>query len=142
MAKAKEGDTVKVHYKGTLDNGEVFDSSDGKDPLEFKLGAQQVIKGFNDAVVGMEPGKKKKIHIPKEEAYGEANPQLVQQIPKSNFGDSEIKEGMILGFKAPGLDQEIPGIVKKIEGDTVTVDFNPPMAGNDLNFELTLVEIV
>ena len=87
MKKAKENDKVKVHYTGSLENGEVFDSSKGKEPLEFTLGQGQVIKGFDEGVMGMEINEKKTINIPADQAYGQSNKELIQEVPKSHLAD-------------------------------------------------------
>lgn len=137
----KKGDKVKVHYTGTLDDGTVFDSSEKHgQPLEFEVGAGMVIKGFDDALIGMEPGKEKEIHIDVKEAYGDPNPQLVQQVPKEKI-PAEAKEGSTLIMGLPN-GQQMPAKVIKIKADTATLDLNHPLAGNALNFKLKLVEIV
>src|SRR6185295_13648795 len=97
MQEAKKGDKVKVHYHGTLTNGETFDSSTGREPLEFEVGSGMVIKGFDDGVTGMRVGEKKTINIPYDEAYGPRNPEMVIEMPKDRFPpDMELELGMPL----------------------------------------------
>ena len=138
---AKANDKVKVHYKGTLSNGEIFDTSEGKDPLEFTLGAGQVIPGFDNAVQGLKIEESKTINIPAAEAYGELKDELIQQVPKAQL-PPEIKPevGMQLASQTPD-GQRIPLVITKVEEDTITMDANHPLAGKDLTFELTLVSI-
>lgn len=138
---AKANDKVKVHYKGTLSNGEVFDSSEGRDPLEFTLGAGQVIPGFDNGVVGMEVDETKKIEISSNEAYGDVRQDLIQEVPKSNL-PPEIKPeiGMQLVSNTPD-GQQIPLVVTEIKEESITVDANHPLAGKDLTFEVKLVSI-
>jgi len=138
----KTNDTVKVHYTGTLDDGSVFDTSAEREPLEFTVGANQVIKGFEDGVVGMEIGEKKKIHIPCAEAYGEKNDQLIFDFPKNQFPEEmELKIGMEVQMMTQD-QQPVFVTISEIEGENVKLDANHPMAGKDLNFELELVEIL
>ncbi|MBN2101373.1 MAG: peptidylprolyl isomerase [Candidatus Aenigmarchaeota archaeon] len=140
----KKGDKVKVDYTGTLDDGTVFDSSthDGHShPLEFEVGSGQLIKGFDEAVVGMEVDDEKDIHIEAKDAYGDPNPQLMQKVPREHLPKEELKEGMMLAMSLPN-GQQIPGTIKEIGEKEVTIDFNHPLAGKALNFKIKLVEIV
>lgn len=139
--EVKKGDTVKVHYTGTLDDGKMFDSSEGKDPIEFKVGDGLVIKGFDKGVEGMKQGEEKEIHIECKDAYGEPNEELKKEVPKSSFPDNvELKIGMVLVVQGPN-GQQMPVRVVDIKGDKVTVDFNHPLAGKDLNFKVKVEEI-
>ncbi len=141
MKAAKKGDKVKVHYTGTLDNGTVFDSSVDREPLEFTVGEGMVIAGFDEAVAGMQVGETKSVHIPCEQAYGEHHAELAFDIDRRQMPPSITPEvGMQLSVK---LDNGGNGVVciSKIEGDTVTLDGNHPLAGKNLNFELSLVAI-
>lgn len=141
MAQAKKGDTVKVHYTGTLEDGSVFDSSDGHPPLEFKIGGGMVIPGFDAAVAGMEPGEKKSVLIPAEQAYGEHNSELVMTIPREHVPEDLKPEiGMRLEMGGPG-GELIQVVVLEENDDHVVLDANPPLAGQDLNFALELVSI-
>lgn len=132
------GDTVEVHYTGTLDNGDVFDTTKDNEPFQFTLGEGEVIDGFDEAVQGMEVGDEKEIHVKKEDAYGEPNPELVQEVPREQFGDAELEEGLMMEVQAQN-GQKIPAQVKEVGDSTVTLDMNPPLAGEDLNFEIELV---
>jgi peptidylprolyl isomerase len=140
MAQAKSGDTVRVHYTGTLQDGEVFDSSEGHDPLEFTLGEGQVIAGFDDAVEGMDEGERKIVTIPSGDAYGEHREELLLRVPRSQFPhDVEPEVGQELQM-AQGDDMFVV-TVREVGEDAVTLDANHPLAGKDLTFALTLVEI-
>ncbi len=141
MSEAKSGDTVKVHYTGTLTDGTEFDSSRGQEPLEFTLGQGQMISGFEEAVVGMALGENKTITIPSDEAYGERNDAMVQQVPRGAIPpEIELAEGMLL--QAQGPDGEtLRFTVADFNEEEVTVDGNHPLAGRDLTFELELVQI-
>ncbi|MFP4246839.1 MAG: FKBP-type peptidyl-prolyl cis-trans isomerase [Halochromatium sp.] len=141
MSEAKSGDTVKVHYTGTLADGTEFDSSRGQEPLEFTLGEGQMISGFEDAVLGMAPGENKTVTIVSDEAYGERNEAMVQQVPRSAIPpEIELSEGLLL--QAQGPDGEtLRFTVADFDDDEVTVDGNHPLAGRDLTFQLELVQI-
>ena len=142
MAQVKSGDKVKVHYHGKLTSGETFDSSDGRDPLEFEVGSGMVIKGFDDGVTGMAVGEKKTINIPYDEAYGPRNPEMVIEMPKERFPkDMEIALGMPLGMSDQQGNQFQVTVVE-IKETAVLLDANHPLAGQDLVFDLELVEIV
>ena len=141
MQQVKQGDTVKVHYHGRLTDGTTFDSSSGREPLEFQVGSGQVIKGFDDGVTGMGVGEKKTIQIPVQEAYGEKDENMVVEFPKSNFPpDLKPEVGMPLNM-TNGSGQVIPVVVVGIGEDSVTLDANHPLAGQDLIFDIELVEI-
>lgn len=141
MSQASTGDTVKIHYTGTLEDGKPFDSSEGREPLEFQLGSGQVIPGFDQAVTGMTVGESKTVSIAPEDAYGPRNEQAVQDVPKSALpADLEPVEGMML--QAQNQDQQpIQLTVVSVSEDSITVDANHPLAGKTLNFEISLVEI-
>ncbi|MCU7914682.1 MAG: peptidylprolyl isomerase [Candidatus Thiodiazotropha sp. (ex Gloverina cf. vestifex)] len=142
MRQVQEGDTVRIHYTGTLDNGTQFDTSAGQDPIEFTLGKKDVIPGFEDGVKGMQIGDQKKIHIPADEAYGERNDSLVEQVPLQNFPDDlELQVGMQLQAQSPN-GENFNVIVTALNEEAATIDGNHPLAGEALNFELELVEIV
>lgn len=142
MTQAKSGDTVRIHYTGTLDDGTQFDSSAGRDPLEFALGGGQVIPGFDSAVDGMAVGDNKTVTIPADEAYGERHEQLVQQVPKSALPEEmEPSVGMQLQSQSPD-GQVMNLVVTEVEDETITVDANHPLSGQALTFALELVEIV
>ncbi|HEY0273357.1 MAG TPA: FKBP-type peptidyl-prolyl cis-trans isomerase [Chitinophaga sp.] len=142
MQTVKQGDTVRVHYHGRLDNGATFDSSEGRAPLEFTVGAGMVIKGFDNGVIDMKIGDKKTVHISVEEAYGPKNQEMVLDFPKSNIPPDmkpEIgmdlqmsnNEGQVFQVKVVGINEEF-----------ITLDANHPLAGEPLTFDIELVEIV
>lgn len=141
MQQVKKGDKVKVHYHGKLTSGETFDSSTGREPLAFEVGSGMVIKGFDDGVTGMVVGEKKTINIPVEEAYGPSNPEAIVDMPKDRFPeDMELQVGMQLAMSnAEG--QQFPVVIKEIKEDSVLLDANHPLAGQELIFDLELVEI-
>ena len=142
MQTAKSGDKVKVHYHGKLTSGETFDSSEGRAPLEFEVGSGMVIKGFDEGVTGMSVGEKKTINIPVEEAYGPKNAEMVINMPKDRFPkDMELEEGMPL-MMSDGSGQNFQVVVTEIKDDSVILDANHPLAGQDLVFDIELVEIV
>jgi len=137
----KDNDVACVHYTGSLESGEVFDSSKGRQPLEFVVGSGQLIKGFDTAVVGMKVGDKKKVAIVPAEAYGERDDKRVQQVPRSMLPkEPEPKPGMMLTISTP-TGQMFPAKIDKVEKELVTIDFNHPLAGKKLNFEIEVVEI-
>jgi FKBP-type peptidyl-prolyl cis-trans isomerase 2 len=134
------GQTVRVHYKGTLKSGEQFDSSEGRDPLEFTVGTGDVIPGFDVAVANLQPGESTTVTIPAVEAYGEHMSEAVQPVPLSAFPETP-ETGWAIELTGPE-GEHIPAIVAGVEGDQVFLDFNHPLAGEDLTFDITLVELV
>ncbi len=141
MSHAKSGDTVKIHYTGTLDDGTEFDSSAGRDPLEFEVGSGQVIPGFDKAVEGMSVGDSKSVRIEADDAYGRRHDQLVQEVERSVLPDElDPKEGMALQSSSPD-GQVTQFMVTAVSADTITVDANHPLAGEALSFDIELVEI-
>jgi len=141
MSKAKKGDQVAVHYTGKLTDGTVFDSSEGREPLAFELGAGMMIKGFDAAVDGMEIGDKVTAEITAAEAYGESNPELIFDIPKTNFPpDLNPQTGQQLAMSQPN-GQQVPVKVKEVKDDSVVIDANHDLAGKDLVFDIELVSI-
>jgi len=142
MSQAKSGDTVRIHYTGKLDDGTQFDSSAGRDPLEFALGGGQVIPGFDAAVEGMAVGDSKSVSIEPGDAYGERHEQLVQDVPRSALPEQmEASVGMQLQGQSPD-GQVSQFLVTAVTEETITVDANHPLAGYRLNFDIELVEIV
>ena len=138
----EDGQKVKIHYTGTLDDGTKFDSSEGRDPLEFEMGAGMVIPGFETGVKDMAVGEKKSIHIPSTEAYGEKREEMVMQFERSQLPeDLEPEVGMGLQMQGP-QGQPIPVQITVVEDTTITIDANHPLAGQSLNFELELVEVI
>ncbi len=139
---AKRGDTVRVHYTGRLEDGTVFDTSLGRDPVEFILGAGQVIPGFEDAVVGMTPGETKAVKVLAEQAYGLYRPELVLEISRDEVPpDLDLEVGLQLVLREP-QGPLIPVTVTNLTESTVTLDANHPLAGQDLTFDIQLVEIL
>lgn len=142
MAEAKKGDTVKVHYTGKLEDGSVFDSSDGRDPLEFTLGEGQVIPGFEAAVVGMNASDSKTTTISSDDAYGPHRKEMVAAVDRDQFPPDITPEvGQQLQMQRPD-GQKIVVAVTEVSESSVTLDANHPLAGKDLTFEIELVEIV
>ena len=137
---AKSGDTVRVHYTGTLDDGSTFDSSEGKDPLEFTIGSGQVIPGFDAALDGLEIGESKKITIPAAEAYGDHNAEAVQVVPREAF-EQEPMIGGVVELAAPD-GRKLAAVITEVVEENITLDFNHPLAGKDLTFDIELVEVV
>ena len=141
MQQAKSGDTVKVHYSGRLNDGTTFDSSEGRDPLEFKVGNGDVIKGFDEGVTGMSVGDKKTVHIPANEAYGQKDDNRIVEFHRENFpADLEPEVGMQLNM-TNGSGQVIPVVIIGVGTESVTLDANHPLAGEDLIFDIELVDI-
>ena len=142
MQQVKSGDKIKVHYHGRLTNGETFDKSEGRESLEFEVGSGMVIKGFDDEVTGMAVGDKKTINIPADEAYGVKNYDMIIDMPKDRFPkDMEIEVGMPLSM-SDGQGQQFQVVVAEVQEDVIILDANHPLAGEDLIFDLELVEIV
>lgn len=142
MATAKPGDTVQIHYTGTLDDGSQFDSSIGREPLEFTLGAGQVIPGFDAAVSGLSEGESRTVRIEPEEAYGEVDDRLIQQIDRKQLPPNiPVEKGLQL---QAGRQSGAPMVVTVIDfdDDTVTLDGNHELAGKALTFAVELVKIV
>ncbi|KUK68567.1 MAG: Peptidyl-prolyl cis-trans isomerase [Methanomicrobiales archaeon 53_19] len=131
---ATEGDTVKVHYTGTLSNGTTFDSSAGREPLEFTLGEGQVIPGFEDAVLGMAVGEEKTVTIPVDQAYGSYDEDLILVVPREMVPDEIAVVGISL--------YQPRGTIISVDDEVVMIDQNHPLAGEDLTFTITLVEIL
>ena len=141
MPEAKNGDTVKVHYTGTLEDGSVFDSSKERDPLQFTLGKGQLIKGFEEAVIGMSAGETKSVRIPADEAYGSHREDLLLKFNKSDIPpDIEPKGGLVINLVSPD-GRNLLATITEISGDSITLDANHPLAGKDLTFNIEIVEI-
>jgi FKBP-type peptidyl-prolyl cis-trans isomerase 2 len=139
MSKVESGNTVRVHYTGTFENGEIFDSSVGNEPISFTVGTKQVIPGFENALMGMEVGENKTITLSPEEAYGNVESERIQEVPKEFVPDT-VKVGETL--TANTEQGPINVVVTEVRDDVVVLDGNHPMAGKVLNFDLELVEIV
>jgi peptidylprolyl isomerase len=141
MSKPQAGDTVRVHYTGTLDDGTQFDSSRDKDPLEFEMGKGQLISGFEQAVADLAPGESCSITLQPDEAYGQSNPEKIQDVPRQMMPDGvEMKVGMILQGQAADGSVDYFRVLE-FDEQKVTLDGNHPLAGKVLNFDIELVEI-
>ena len=141
MTAAKSGDTVRIHYTGTLNDGTTFDSSEGRDPLEFTLGSGQVIPGFDTAVDGMAVGDKKVAEIPADQAYGPRHDEAVQEVPCEQIpAEIPLEIGMQLQMQSP-TGQVMPVTVVEISDEIVKLDANHMLAGKDLTFAIELVSI-
>jgi len=142
MAQVKDGDVVRVHYTGKLTNGEQFDSSVGREPLEFTVGAGMMIKGFDDAMPGMEIGEKKTVSISPEEGYGEKSSEAIIEFPRENVPeDMKLEPGMSLTLSNQD-GQPVPVTVVEVKEDVIVLDANHFLAGQELVFDIELVEIV
>ena len=141
MTEIKSGDVVRIHYKGSLDDGTVFDSSEGRDPLEFTVGAGQIIPGLDKALPGMAVGEEKVVRAVADEAYGQAHPEATQAVPRGDIpAEIPLELGMRLNMQTP-QGQEVPVTVTEITDESVTLDANHPLAGKDLTFEIQVVSV-
>jgi peptidylprolyl isomerase len=138
----KKGDKIKVSYVGTLDDGTVFDDSDKHAaPLEFVVGSGQIIKGFDEAVIGMKKGDEKEIKLEPSEAYGEPDPKLIKKVPLDQLPkDKKLEKGMVMFVNLPN-GMQVPLTIKNITKKEATLDMNHPLAGKTLNFKIKIVEI-
>ena len=142
MSDAKTGDTVRIHYTGTLADGSTFDTSAGRDPLEFTVGSGQIIPGLDRAIAGMTVGETKTVAVPAAEAYGAHNPEGVQSVPRAQVPDHiPLDPGTQLQVQT-GDGRTLPVTVTEVTEEIVVLDANHPLAGKDLTFEVELVEIV
>jgi len=141
LSQVKEGDKVKVHYTGTLNDGSVFDSSREREPLEFEVGAGSIIPGFEKAVLEMSPGDSTTIEIPSTEAYGEVREDMVISVEREKLpADIDPEVGMQLQLQQPD-GGAMPVVVSDVNESHVTIDANHPLAGRDLKFDIELVEV-
>lgn len=141
MSTVKAGDTVQVHYHGRLTDGTTFDSSEGREPLQFKVGEGHVIKGFDDALIDMQVGDKKTVNIPVEEAYGQPAKENFIEFPKSEFPQEIEPQVGIQLHLSDNQGNQFPVVVAEVKADSVVLDANHPLAGKDLVFEIELVAI-
>lgn len=139
----KTGDKVKIEYTGTLEDGTIFDSStEHGNPLEFEVGSGQVIKGFDDAILGMKEGEEKQFSIAPADAYGEHNPTLVQKVPREIFPpDAELVPGLLFEAGLP-TGEKIPATITEVQEGIISVDLNHPLAGKKLNFKIRVSVII
>lgn len=141
MTQVKSGDTVRIHYTGTLHDGTTFDSSEGRDPLEFQVGSGQIIPGLDKAIPGMEVGEKKTVNVPCDEAYGPVDPQMRQAVPREGIpADIPLDLGTRLQMQTQ-QGQVTPVTVVEVTDEQVMLDANHPLAGQDLTFAIELVQI-
>ncbi len=141
MTEATSGNKVAFHYTGTLTDGSVFDSSDGREPLSFTMGEGQIIPGLEAAVEGLKAGDEKTVTVPAAQAYGDRDPNAMQQIPRDQIPDHIPTEpGTQLQMQAPN-GQAIPVMVAEVSDTHVTLDANHPLAGQDLTFAVKIVSV-
>jgi len=141
MSKAEDGNTVKIHYTGTLEDGSQFDSSEGREPLEFTIGSGQVIPGFDKACCGMAVGEKVSVTLAPEDAYGEHNPEMVATVERSMMPD-DLEPAVGMPINASGPNGEVLNfVITAFDDETVTVDGNAPLAGKALTFAIEMVEV-
>ena len=141
MTQVKTGDTVHIHYTGTLNDGTTFDSSEGREPLSFQVGSGQIIPGLDSAIPGMTVGDKKTVNVACDEAYGQVNPEMTQAVPRADIpADIPLETGTRLQMQTQN-GQVIPVTVIAVDDSTVTLDANHPLAGQDLTFNIELVKI-
>ena len=144
MQKVKEGDYVTITYEGTLASGEVFESAPEESPFEFTLGQQCVFPSFESGIIGMAPGETRTIKVGPEEAYGTRREDLIHILNRSAFGDkTEPQPGMIVGMtmEKDGQEHQVPAMIMAVDGDQITVDYNHPLAGQELLYQITLQTI-
>ncbi|WP_370337956.1 peptidylprolyl isomerase [Parvularcula marina] len=141
MTHAQEGDTILINYTGSFADGTTFDSSEGREPLEFQLGARQVIPGLEKALIGMEEGEKKQVTITPAEGYGERDEARVQSVPRAQLPDNMPTEpGTRLTMQTQD-GQAVPVVITEATDEAITLDTNHPLAGHDLTFDVEVVEI-
>lgn len=142
MTDVKTGDTVRIHYTGTLSDGSTFDTSDGRDPLEFTVGSGQIIPGLDKAIPGMTVGEKKVVEVAASDAYGEHDPNGIQSVPRTQVPDHiPLDPGTQLQVQTSD-GRAVPVVVAEVTEEVVVLDANHPLAGKDLTFAIELVEIV
>ena len=140
MPQAKQGDVVAIHYKGQLDDGSVFDSSEGREPLEFQIGANQVIPGFEAAVLGLDLGQSRTTRIEPDQAYGPRRDEMLITVGKERFPEGmDIESGQ--EFQLDGGSGDMPVVVTEVTETTVTLDGNHPLAGEELHFDVEVLEV-
>lgn len=131
---------VTLHFALKLENGEVVDSTEGKAPATFRVGDGNLLPGFEVALYGFKAGDKRSLQIEPENAFGQPNPQNVQVMPRGQFQGMELSEGLLIIFN-DAANAELPGVVKAFDEQQVTIDFNHPLAGKTLNFEVEIIEV-
>ena len=141
MVQVKKGHSVKVHYHGTLSDGTIFDSSTGREPLEFEVGSGMVIAGFDEGVTGMSIGEKRSVNIPADQAYGQVQDEMIMEFPKAQFPPDMVPEIGLQLSMSNNEGQQFPVTIIEVKEDVVVLDANHPLAGKDLTFDLELVDI-
>ena len=131
---------VTLHFALKLDNGDVVDSTFDKQPATFKVGDGNLLPGFEQAIYGLKAGDKRSLAISPEQGFGQGNPQNVQVMPRSQFQEMELSEGLLVIFN-DAANAELPGVVKAFDDSQVTIDFNHPLAGKQLSFEVEIIEV-
>ncbi|WP_339730045.1 peptidylprolyl isomerase [uncultured Pseudomonas sp.] len=131
---------VTLHFALKLDNGDVVDSTFDKNPATFKVGDGNLLPGFEQAIYGLKAGDKRSLPISPEQGFGQGNPQNIQVMPRSQFQDMELSEGLLVIFN-DAANAELPGVVKAFDDNQVTIDFNHPLAGKALSFEVEIIEV-
>lgn len=131
---------VTLHFALKLDNGDVVDSTFDKKPATFKIGDGNLLPGFEQAIYGLKAGDKRSLSISPEQGFGQGNPQNIQVMPRSQFQDMELSEGLLVIFN-DAANAELPGVVKAFDDSQVTIDFNHPLAGKALSFEVEIIEV-
>ncbi|PTS85337.1 peptidylprolyl isomerase [Pseudomonas sp. HMWF032] len=134
------GREVTLHFALKLDNGDVVDSTFDKQPATFKVGDGNLLPGFEQAIYGLKAGDKRSLSISPEQGFGQGNPQNIQVMPRSQFQDMELSEGLLVIFN-DAANAELPGVVKAFDDNQVTIDFNHPLAGKVLSFEVEIIEV-
>jgi peptidylprolyl isomerase len=141
MQQVKTGDTIQVHYHGTLTDGTIFDSSTGREPLEFEVGSGMVIEGFDNGVLGMGVGDKRTVQIPAEQAYGVSNQDMIMEFPIDRFPTDLVPEVGLQLNMSNNQGEQFPVVIVEVAAEHVLLDANHPLAGKDLIFDLELVSI-
>jgi FKBP-type peptidyl-prolyl cis-trans isomerase SlpA len=131
---------VTLHFALKLDNGDVVDSTFDKKPATFKVGDGNLLPGFEQAIYGLKAGDKRSLSISPEQGFGQGNPQNIQVMPRSQFQDMELSEGLLVIFN-DAANAELPGVVKAFDDSQVTIDFNHPLAGKALSFDVEIIEV-
>ena len=131
---------VTLHFAIKLDNGDVVDSTFDKEPATFTVGDGSLLPGFEQALYGLKAGDKRSLPIGPEQGFGQGNPQNIQVMPRAQFADMELSEGLLIIFN-DAANAELPGVVKAFDANQVTIDFNHPLAGKDLTFDVEIIDV-
>ena len=131
---------VTLHFAIKLDNGDVVDSTFDKQPATFTVGDGSLLPGFEQVLYGLKAGDKRSLPIGPEQGFGQGNPQNIQVMPRAQFADMELSEGLLIIFN-DAANAELPGVVKAFDANQVTIDFNHPLAGKDLTFDVEIIDV-